>query len=604
MSGASGKGGLHVLRAFWPWIRTERRGIATSLVALLGGVVLRLAEPWPLKFVFDRVIPTSRPEGMNSLSFVDAMDPIRLLTLAAVAMVAITGVRAMCDYYQRIGLARIAIRVVRRIRNDVFLHVQRLSLSFHDKARTGDLVVRVTRDVSLLRDVASTALMPLVASLLILVGMVAVMLVLQWKLALLAMITVPFFVLATTKIGIGIRVAARKQRRREGEMASTAAESIAGIRDVQAMSLEHVFADDFSNRNARGQKEEMQATRLSAQLGRTIDALIAGASALVIWYGGVLVLRGQLTPGDLVVFMAYLKKTLKPAKEFAKYTGRLSKATAAGERVLALLTRAAGSDRPDAREAHAFEGSIRFDGVSFSYGPGAPILNGLDLEIPTGRLVALVGPSGAGKSTVASLLLRLYEPDRGAVSIDGHDAREFTAASVRTNVSVVLQDTILFAGSVAENIRAGTPDVDRRRVEEAARLAGAHRFIKALGDGYDTAVGERGASLSHGQRQRIAIARAALRRAPILVLDEPTTGLDAASRAEVVDALIRLARGATTVLITHDLELARLADRVAVLEDGRIVAHGPPPEVLPCVAATAIGERAFARKAEGSRHVP
>lgn len=578
---SSAPGITRTLRAFWPWIRAERRLIGGSMVALLGGVLLRLAEPWPLKFVFDRVIPTDRPQGMNTPGFIEAMDPIVLLTVAAAAMVSITGVRTMFDYWQRVGFARTAIRVVRQVRNDVFLHLQRLSLSFHDKARTGDLIVRVTRDVSLLRDVASTALMPLVASLLVLVGMLTVMLVLHWKLTLLALVTLPLFWLATARFGKGIQLAARKQRKREGAMASTAAESIAGIREVQALSLEERFAEDFVSRNLSGQKEDLQATRLSARLGRAVDALVALAGALVLWYGAWLVMHGRLTPGDLLVFTAYLKKTLKPAKDFAKYVGRLSKASAAGERVLELLgARSELRDRPGARPARRLDGPVRFEGVSFGYDPERPVLHEIDLEIPAGRFVVLTGPSGAGKSTLVSLLMQLYEPTNGRILVGDRDLRDCTVASVRSQISVVMQDSVLFVASLEDNIRAGDDASPTDAVEAAARLANADGFIRGLAEGYATVVGERGATLSRGQRQRVAIARAAMRRTPLLVLDEPTAGLDEANRLEVVTALRRLADGRTTFLITHDLDLARQADLLVYMEHGQIIECGTPQELL------------------------
>jgi ATP-binding cassette subfamily B protein len=568
-----------VVRRFWPWIREERPLIAGSMGALAAGVLMRLAEPWPLKFVLDRVIPTDRPAGMNSVPRLDGLDPVMLLALCAVATLAVTAVRATCDYYQRIGFAKIGNRVLRRVREHVYLHLQGLSLGFHTRSRSGDLIVRVTRDVGLLRDVMSTALLPLVGSVLILAGMAAVMLMLQWKLALLAMTTLPIYWLVTTRLSRGIHQAARKQRRREGALATTAAESITAIRDVQALSLQETFAGTFSTSNRLSQKEELQAARLSAQLGRTVDVLLAVSTALVMGYGGMLILGGALTPGDLLVFLTYLKRAFRPAKDFAKHTGRLAKAAAAGERVIAILDETPEvQDLPGARPAPALRGAIRLRDVDFSFGD-APVLKGVDLTIDPGQSVVLTGPSGGGKSTLISLLLRLYDPASGAVEFDGSDVRDFEIGSVRPQIGVVLQDTLLFAGTIGENIALGVPGATTDEISGAARLAGAHDFVVELPDGYDTVVGERGVTLSHGQRQRIAIARAALRDTSVLVLDEPTTGLDDASERKVVEALRKLTRGRTTVLVTHDMKLATRADLVLYLEGGRIVESGSPAEL-------------------------
>jgi ATP-binding cassette subfamily B protein len=550
------------------------------MAALLAGVVLRLAEPWPLKFVLDRIIPAVPLDGAPAGSVFDGLAPLQLLTIAAVSVVAITGLRALSDYSQRIGLAKIGNRVLRRVRDHVFTHLHGLSLSFHTKARSGDLLIRITRDVSLLRDVTSTSIMPMLASLLVLVGMLIVVLLLEWRLALLAMLTVPFFLLTTIKLGRGIHNAARKQRRREGAMAAAAAESITAIREVQALSLEDEFAESFGRRNQQSQQEELKAARLSAKLGRTVDILGAVATALVLWYGAFLVTRGRMTTGDLIVFLTYLKRAFKPARDFAKHTGRLAKAAAGGERVLAVLEREPDvRDAPEAVAAPRFSGAVEFRDVVFDYGTKPPVLSGVSFRVRPGGFIVVTGPSGGGKSTLVSLLLRLYDPVRGSVLVDGRDVREFTLSSLRSQIGVVLQDTQLFAGSVRENIALGCPERTFEEIEAAARTANADEFIRRLPEGYDTLVGERGATVSRGQRQRIAIARAVLRRTPILLFDEPTTGLDGASEACVTQAIQRLPGEMTRILVTHDLRVAQSADLLLYLDHGRVVETGKPHEL-------------------------
>jgi ATP-binding cassette, subfamily B, bacterial len=594
-----------VFRHFWPWIRRQRPLIAGSLLALFAGIALRLLEPWPLKVVLDCVIHTGRPARLATTPALEALDPMLLLTLAALAVVVISGLRALMDYYNAVGFAVLGNRVLREVRDHAYRHLQALSLSFHDKARSGDLAVRVTRDVSMLRDVTSTALLPLVANLLILVGMAGVMLWLQWQLALLAMATVPLFWLATARIGRRLQEAARNQRRREGAMAATAAEAITAIKTVQTLSLENVFAEAFSSSNRQSQKEDLKASRLSAGLGRSVDVLLALATALVMWYGARLVLRGELSPGDLVVFLTYLKRAFNPAQDFAKYTGRLAKATAAGERIIDLLERTPEvRDLPGAVPAPALEGVVRFEAVSFGYEPGRPVLEQIDFELRPGQRVALAGPSGIGKSTLASLLLRLYDPTEGRVLIDGRDIREYTLASLRAQISAVLQDNSLFAASAHDNIAYGAPGATREEVEAAARLANAHDFIRALPQGYDTILGERGVTLSHGQRQRIALARAAVRMAPLLILDEPTTGLDEENERAVLDALERLALGRTTFLITHDLRLAAGADLILYLEKGRVLERGTHAELMQAGRRYAAVYQLQAAARDGNQEAP
>jgi ATP-binding cassette, subfamily B, bacterial len=569
----------HILRYFWPLIRQERGLIAGSVALLLASTFMKLAEPWPLAFILDSVIPN--PSGGTGVPALDGMDTKTMLVVLAIAVVVITTLRAFAGYFQRMGFAKVGNRVLLQVRERLYLHLQKLSLAFHTSARGGDLTVRVTRDVSLLRDVASTALIPLVVSAFMLVAMAIVMLLLEWRLALLALATAPLFWFSTIKIGRSIQGVARKQRKREGALASTTAESMSAIKVVQALSLEDAFADEFAENNSRSQKEDLKGQRLSAKLERTVDVLMAIATALVMGFGGWFVIEGTMTAGHLTVFLFYLRRAFRPAKDFAKYTARLAKATAAAERVLAVLElKPDVRDDPNAKPAPTFAGEVHFENLSFGYEGDSTILDGIDFRVRPGQLMALVGRSGIGKSTIVDLLMRLYEPTAGRVLIDGTDIREVTLASLRRQISVVLQDSVLFAGTIRENIAYGISDATDERVETAARLAGAHEFLNDLADGYDTLVGERGATLSNGQRQRIAIARCAMRDTPILILDEPTTGLDEENERLVVQALKRLAAGRTTLLITHDLRLAAQADVVAYLENGELVERGSHDELL------------------------
>jgi len=569
-----------IVRALLPRLRPHRPLIAGSIGALLVEVMLKLLEPWPLKFVFDRVLAPREGHGA-SWPWLDALDSGTLILLAAIAVVTITATRAGFAYLSTIGFALIGNRVTNDLRNDLYRHLQCLSLSFHARARSGDLVVRVISDVGLLQDVTVTALLPLVASVLVLVGMVGVMFWFQWQLALLALAVVPFFLLSSARLGKRINEASRKQRKREGAMAANAAESLTAVRNVQALSLGDHFFATFASEGKRGLKEGVKAKRLAAALERTVDVLIAVATGLVLWQGAQLVIRGVLTPGDLLVFLSYLKSAFKPAQDFAKYTGRMAKAAAAGERVLQTLgEEVAVKDAPDAVAAPRFAGHVEFRDVTFGYQPDRQPLRNVSFSVPAGTRVVVVGPSGSGKTTLLSLLLRLYDPLHGQVLLDAQDLRRFTLVSLRAQFSVVLQDSLLFAASIRDNIAYGSADAGLDEIEAAARLANAHDFIAGIPGGYDALVGERGVTLSAGQRQRLAIARAAVRKAPILILDEPTTGLDEANERAIVEALDRVSHGCTTFLVTHDLRHVATAGLIIYVDPGVGVDSGTHHELL------------------------
>jgi ATP-binding cassette subfamily B protein len=548
--------------------------IAASLLALLAEVVLGTLEPWPLKFIFDHVLGARHRGRFSAFWGFESYDTSTIITVSALAIVLISGLRALADYWNTIGFARVANRVLAEVRGDLYCHLHSLSLSFHNQARKGDLLLRIMHDVNQLRDIAVTAVLPLAADGLVLCGMVAVMFWLNWKLAALALAMLPLFGLGTVRLTGKIQQAARSQRQRESAMAATAGETIGAIKVIQALSLESRFVESFLQRNKESQKEDVRTARLTAGLGRSVAFVLAASTALVLWYGARLVLRQELTPGELLVFMTYLRNTFRPVRDLTKYTGRLAKATAAGERVIHLLEQTPEvQNLPDAVPAPPFRGAVRFVDVSFGYDPGRRVLDRINFAVEPGQHIAVAGQSGIGKSTLASLVLRLHEPTHGQIRIDGRDIREFTLASLRGQVSVVLQDSVLFATSIRENIAYGAEGSTFEAVEAAARLAGAHDFITALPQGYDTHVGERGATLSGGQRQRIAIARAAIRQAPILIFDEVTTGLDEENEQLVLQSLYRVSRGRTTFWISHDLCQASRADLILYLE-GTVVEIG------------------------------
>lgn len=565
---------------FSPQIRKQGVLLTFSTIGLFVEVLARLLEPWPLKLIFDNIIVPGASATPRSVPF-SQLDPAVLLLGSAVAIIGVAALQAGAAYISLVGMSLAASRIVTEIRADLYAHLQRLSLSFHYKAKSGDLITRITSDIDRLRDVTVTAAVPLLVNTVTLIGMIGVMFFLDWELALIAIAIFPLFIFSTLKITKRIHSVARQQRQREGVMAATAAEAMGAIKVVQALSLEDMLEELFCRENEKSLEDVAKTQQLSAGLQRTVELLVAVATALVLWRGVHLVMQGSATAGDLLVFINYLKTAYRPTRQLAKHMAMISKATASGERIVDLLDVV-----PDIRDgrgaiaAPAFRGAVRFQDVCFGYEPDKSILKQLNFQIQPGQRVALVGPSGGGKSTLVSLLLRLYDPTSGEILIDGRDLRDYKLASLRRQMSIVLQDSVLFGVSIRDNISYGCLGATDREITAAAKLANAHDFIMALPDGYDTLLGERGATLSGGQRQRIAIARAAIRQAPIVILDEPTVGLDNENEQAVTEALRRLTKGCTTFLITHDLRAATDADQILYIEQGRLLERGTHTELL------------------------
>lgn len=570
-----------IIGKFWPQIRKQNILIVISFLALLAETAFRLLEPWPLKIIFDYILLSGFETASQTFPIIRNLSTIEFLTVLAVAIVAIAALRAACAYISTIGMALAATHIMTEIRGTLYSHLQRLSLSFHSKAKSGDLITRVTYDVERIREATVTAALPLFTNVFTLTGMLAVMLWMNWELAIIAIAVFPLFILVSAHLSKQIQKVARKQRKREGAMAATAAEAIGAIKVVQALSLQGMLESSFSKNNQKSLQEGAESQKLAAGLERTVEMLVAVATALILWRGVQLVLDKMVSPGELLVFINYLKTAFKPMRQLAKYTAQISKATASGERIIDLLdTVPEIRDLRGALTAPRFRGAVEFKNVMFAYEAEQVILQNMSFQVKAGQQVALVGPSGGGKSSLVSLLLRLYDPVEGAILIDGHDLREYKVDSLRQQISIVLQESVLFAVSVRDNIAYGCLNATDAEIEAASRLANAHDFIEALPLGYDTILGERGATLSGGQRQRIAIARAAVRQSPIVILDEPTTGLDQENEREVSEALERLTQNTTTFWITHNLKVAEQADTILYIESGKVLEQGTHSELI------------------------
>ncbi len=573
---------LRIWSHFGDLVLKEKRAIAVSFIGTVGVALTEVLQPWPLKVIFDYGLLGQKGKGMwvgvAAWMHTHTAEGLILASLAIVVLAMLTGV---FGYVESMSMAAATQRIVFGIRARLYRHLQSLSLDFHDASHSGDLLMRLTGDINMMREMLSTSVVALTGTFFILAGMTVVMLWMDPLLTVAALIIVPALAVAVGSLSGELKAAVSRQRRSEGEVAAAVHETLIGIRAVKAFGREEVEEKRFARTNRRSLRQGLRAKRLELALTRLVQILIAVGTCAVVLAGARRVHAGAITPGDLLVFMAYVQKMYKPMSRISRLLAQLVKAAASGERVIEVLDRKPTvADLPDAIEAPPFHGQVVFDHVNFGYREGEErALRRMTFVAEPGRLVALVGKTGAGKSTVLNLLLRFYDPWEGQVLIDGEDIRRYTIASLRDQISVVLQEPLLFGLTVHENIAFGKPKAPRDKVIEASMRAGADEFIRELPEGYDTRISERGTSLSGGQKQRIAIARAILRRSPILLLDEPHTGLDAETEAEVSESLRKLMADRTTFVIAHRLATVIAADHILVLNKGKLVAEGTHAEL-------------------------
>ena len=560
-----------------PLLRPHWKALTVALIAVLGETLADILQPWPIKVVVDNIVQSKKLTGWlgGAVSALFAGDTYGTLNfaVAAVAIIAIVG--AVSEYMEKYLTTSVSQWVAHDLRRTVYHHLQRLSLAEHNESRTGDLITRVTRDIDSIQDFITSALLGIVVSLLTLAGMIGVMLYINWRFTLLALSIVPVLFVIVYFYTRRIKVASRAVRKKESELLSGVNDMLSSIHVVQAFAREDYEDRRFGSESRQTVEVGLQARSLKAKLAPIVDVTVALGTCLVLGYGARLALAGQISAGVLIVFLLYLGKMYKPMRDLSKMSDTVSKAAIGYERIQEVVQlESRVRNLPGARDAPAFKGAVEFDRVSFSYVGGASVLNDVSFRIEPGQVAAIVGPSGTGKSTIVSLIPRFYDPGTGQVRIDGCDVRDFTLKSLRDQISFVLQDTLLFHATLWENIAYGRPDASIEDTVRAAKLANAHDFIVNMPQGYATMCGERGVTLSGGQRQRIAIARAIVRNAPILILDEPTTGLDAVSEQAVIDALDHLMEGRTSVVIAHHLGTIRHADVIFVVKDSELVEQG------------------------------
>jgi ATP-binding cassette, subfamily B, bacterial len=550
-----------VFRRFWPYARRHRGLIATAgLFAVLSPLVTTVTIGFFSVLVDEVLVPRD----------------LQAFWGVALAYLALAAASALTEFGRSVVGALAGERFVLSMRTDVFAKLQELSLAFFERRRLGDVIARLTGDIGAIERLVVSGVFRAISYVLRILFFTVALFYFQWLLALASLVVVPIFWSLARSFSRRIKDASREQRRRSGSVSAVIEESLANIALVQAYNRQQAEADHLEQQNLARFRARMAATRLQATFAPITSGLELLGTLIVAGLGTYLLARGALTIGELLAFGAYLSQLYSPVRRLGGLVNTAYAAAASAERVLELMNeRPAIHDDPTARSVGTICGRLEFDDVTFYY-PGAerPALEGVSFSAEPGQVIALVGASGAGKSTLVKLILRFYDPQRGAVRLDGKDLRALRLNSVREQIAVLLQETLVFDGTIRENIAFGRPGASEEDLLRAARAADLHDFVSTLPDGYESAVGQRGRLLSGGQRQRLAIARAMVRDAPLLVLDEPTVGLDGEAIHRVLDPLRRLMAERTTIVISHDLLTTREADVIVVLEHGRVVECG------------------------------
>jgi ABC-type multidrug transport system fused ATPase/permease subunit len=565
-------------------VRPYRATLMIILGAMLVQTAMSVAGPWPLKIILDNVV------GSHKLApwLDDLLRPIlaggskmQVAAAAAIAAVLISVLSGIASYIADYYTTSVGQWVANDLRLRTYHHLQQLSLRYYDSHETGTLLSTITADVQTIQAFASSSTLGIIVDLLTILGMLFIMLWLNWDFTLVAIAVTPFMIFLVSRFKKAVKKATHEVRKQQSKLVTVVDQGLQSMRVIKAFGRQELAEEELAEVSQATVDASLKARRVKALLSPIVTVTVSLCTAFVLWRGSALILAGAMTVGSLTVFLSYLNKFFKPVQDLATMTNAIAQAAVGVERIRAVLDAdTIVPEHPDAHELQELAGDIEFDHVAFAYSSDAPVLTDVSFHIKAGQLVGVVGPTGCGKSTIASLIPRFYDPTAGTVKIDGADIRECKLHGLRDQIGYVLQETVLFAGSVRDNIAYGAKDVTEKQILEAAKLANADEFIARMPHGYDTLIGERGETLSGGQRQRIGIARALIRNNPILILDEPTAALDTQSEKLVIDALERLMKGRTVITIAHRLSTIRDADKIIVLKDGVVAEEGTHNELI------------------------
>ncbi len=564
-------------------IRPYRGWVLIVFSAMMVETLMSLAAPWPLKIVLDNALSHDQlPEWLTWIHDLGIdRDTMGLALFAAAATVLIAALGAAASYVDNYYTESVGQWVANDLRIRIYDHLHRLSLGYYSTHQTGSLLSTLTSDVSTVQDFASSATLSIVVDVMTIAGMVGIMFWLEWDFALIAVGVTPFLLLFVIRFKKAVKDATREVRKRQSDVVAVAQQGLGSMRAVKAFGREDLETSRMTQASRATVAAALKARRIKSLLSPVVTVVVALCTAFVLWRGTALIVTGAMTVGALTVFLAYLAKFFKPVQDLAKMTNTIAQTAVGLERIQNILSADdVIPDQPDARVVSSLRGEIAFEHVAFGYGSEAPVLTDVTFSINPGQIIGLVGPTGSGKSTIVSLIPRFYDATGGRVLVDGVDVRDYQLQSLRRQIGFVLQETVLFHGTIRENIAYGRPGATEDEILAAAKLANADEFVARMPAGYDTIVGERGDTLSGGQRQRIGIARAVVRNDPILILDEPTAALDTESERLVIEGLERLMKGRTVITIAHRLSTIRDAVNIIVLKDGVVAEQGTHEALL------------------------
>jgi ABC-type multidrug transport system fused ATPase/permease subunit len=573
-----------MLRLIRELVRPYRGTLLIILLAMLVETAMSLATPWPLKIILDNVVGKHKMAPWLADLFhpwMDGKHQMHIAAIAALAYVLIAILGAVASYIDNYYTESVGQWVANDLRLRTFHHLQRLSLGYYSTHQTGTMLSTITTDIQTIQGFASSSTLNILVDLLTIVCMLALMFWLNWDFTLIAVGVTPFLLLFVSRFKKAVKKATHEVRKQQSEIVAVVQQDLESIQSVKAFGRQDTEQKALAAVSKATVDAALKARSIKSLLSPVVTVTVAVCTAVVLWRGAYLILAEVMTVGALTVYLSYLSKFFKPVKDLATTTNAIAQAAVGVDRVRAILdTDTVIPEKSDAVEAPPVRGEIEFEHVAFAYDVKDPVLQDVSFTIKPGQLVGIVGPTGSGKSTVFSMIPRFYDPVRGTVKIDGRDVRDFKLESLRQQVGYVLQETVLFHGTIAENIAFGRPSATRQEIMEAAELANAHEFISKMAQGYDTMVGERGSTLSGGQRQRIGIARVMVRNNPILLLDEPTAALDSESEKLVIEALERLMKGRTVITIAHRLTTIRDADQIIVISGGIVAESGTHDELM------------------------